>query len=431
MGEPANNIRDLQLKRMQDASDAAGGSDKQIAKPAEAEPQYIYSLAEMWKGRHIKPRFLIPDLIPGNAVSLVIGEDGIGKTQLFTQLCLSVCYGHDKFLSLQLNPIYKTALIIATEDSKEKFISAAQKQLLYFDPHLVDDSPMVDLDFMEAADLENWKHFRKVVEKRLKSKKYDIIVIDAFSDVFTYLNGEINDNGHARTLLGAFQTWAKTNEVAVIVIHHAAKTKIVEIHKSGKLLIEKNSSQGAGAITQKPRTILALSHNKDSEDPDTKTSINYFHVVKANVMSKKYMKEILECTFSEAHLIHEFNRIAKPEEIDLVDGPEAPITKEVTEAGQTRTVHPRNIDLSTHYILVGSMFDQQAYFALRKDMAPFISANYKISNRAAEKDYIPYLIEKDIIRKNGLGFVFGGDLNALPLAPNNGKDPDDDDEIPF
>lgn len=428
---PLQSIKEQQLEKLRDASEAAGGSDKTVAKPESEEPQYIYSLQEIWKNRHIKARFLIPDLIPGNAVSLIIGEDGIGKTQLFTQLCLSVCYGQEQFLSLQLNPIHKTALIIATEDSKEKFASAVSKQLLYFEPFLQDDSPMVDLDFMEAADLEDWKHFKKVVKKRLAAKKYDVIVVDAFSDVFTYLDGNINDNGDARTLLATFQTWAKLYEASVLVIHHAAKTKIVPIHAAGKLLIEKNSSQGAGSITQKPRTILALSHDKATEQDDG-TSTNFLHVVKANLMSKRHIHEILELTFNEKNLIHEFVRLVNNEEIDNPNGPVAtqPV-KEVTISGQTRNVHPKHMDMAKHYILCAAIFDIQSTYGTKADIIPHISTNYNISERVAEREYWSYLTDIGLIKKSGLGYVFGGDKDDTIQPPGQNNESGDEDKLPF
>src|SRR5690606_8460178 len=95
-----------------------------------------------------------------------------------------------------------------------------------------------------------------------------------------------------------------TYQVAIILIHHAAKSKIVEIRKSGTIFIDKNSSQGAGAITQKPRTVLALSNHKESTSPDGKYYDNYLHVVKANLMGKEYMTNALKLQFNGHTLCH-------------------------------------------------------------------------------------------------------------------------------
>lgn len=397
MLEPTD-ITNPQILRLIEASQQAGGSDKTIV-PEEPEVKFVYSFKELWANRNQKPEFIIPNLIPKNAVCILMGEDGIGKTQILTQLCLAMSLKLPTFLNLPLSHYTGNTMVIATEESKERFSSAAIKQLTYYQPFIEEDS-LPNLKFMEGADFDDWEQMLSTINKELKEEPKDLIVIDALSDLFTYIDGEINNNRDARKILSKLQSVCKNHDTTIIVIHHAAKTKVVEMHKLGKLLLEKNSSQGAGAISQKPRTILALSNKKGSETEEGHT--NYLHVVKANVMDKTYMNNILECKFLKNDLVHVFDSFKTPAEIDDPNNPE--LAYEKTESGQMSLKDPFEISIITHAFKCQEiMISAGKNINSREQLIPFVMEAYNISNRAAKNDYIPYFNKHKILIKNEHG----------------------------
>jgi len=157
----------------------------------------------------------------------------------------------------------------------------------------------------------------------LKKNPSTLIIVDAVSDLFTLIDGEINSNSHARKILNRFQRLINHYGVTILFIHHAAKTKIVEKQKNGKLFVEKGDSQGAGALTQKPRTILALTHDPGSIKDEGMRYTNYLHVVKANLMSKMYVTHALELEFDASCLIHHEKGLV---DIQLMEDPDKNVT---------------------------------------------------------------------------------------------------------
>jgi len=262
-----------------------------------------YKFGEMWKEKDQPVKFLVPDLIPDGEITLVIGEDGIGKTRLLSQLLLDITTGKTHFLGLELNAPHKRALFVSTEDGRLKFIRAAAKQIFAMEGSDVNPDS-IDLSFTEGVDFDSMDALEAEIIRVLKEGPVDAIVVDAMSDLFGLIDGEINSNTHARKIMAVLGRIISEYHVAIILIHHAAKTKIDALRKEGKLFLTKNVSQGAGAITQRPRTVLAITHDHNSVEGDGARYKNYLHVVKANVMGKKFVQNAIELSFDTGNLLH-------------------------------------------------------------------------------------------------------------------------------
>jgi len=222
-----------------------------------------YKFGEMWAEKDQETKFLVPDLIPDGEITLVIGEDGIGKTRLFAQLLLDISTGKPHFLGLELNAKHKSGLFISTEDGRLKFIRAAVKQIIAMEGSDINPDA-INLQFTEGIDFDTMDMLEAEIIRILEEGPVDCIVVDAMSDLFGLIDGEINSNTHARKIMAIFGRINAKYHVAIIIIHHAAKTKIDALRKEGKMFLTKNVSQGAGAITQRPRTVLAITHDAAS-----------------------------------------------------------------------------------------------------------------------------------------------------------------------
>jgi hypothetical protein len=264
--------------------------------------QRTFTYAELHERKDEQQQFLIPDMLPMQAVTVFIGEDGIGKTQIMSQLAAHIALGYENWLTLPLNAKHKAALIVATEDSRQKFTQAITRIMYTLEPSHKPET--INIRFTEGSDFDDFTDLGNEMEDSLKAQETDLVVVDALSDVFTLIDGDINSNSHARKILNFFQYLCNTYGCAMVIIHHASKTKIVEMRKENKVFISKNFSQGAGAITQKPRTVLALSSDPTSGSEDSETYTNYLHVVKANLMGKYWQQNALQLAFNTSTLTH-------------------------------------------------------------------------------------------------------------------------------
>jgi RecA-family ATPase len=326
---------------------------------------------------------------------------------------------------MPLNVEHASALIVATEDSKEKFTSAIMRQAYRMNPNLKPKD--VHVDFTEGSEFDDFLLFKSELEGLLKKKFYDLIIIDALSDLFTLIDGEINSNSHARKILSFFQAVCNQYQTTIIIIHHAAKSKIVAKRKEGKLFVEKGDSQGAGAITQKPRTVLALSSDPKSVSEDGFTYTNYLHVVKANLMGKHYLKNAIVLKFDSRILMHFPQGTV---DIELFS-PEMPIEPGQSELNPKRKTTPQEMSLQEHKDLLKVIFRAGGEL-LKAELIEGIRVHYNVGKNLIEKagGFLPYLRKVELVERTPYGFKFNP--HAVPdgwQQPNlnNGND----DEVPF
>lgn len=357
------------------------------------EVKNTYSYEELHELKDEEQKFLIPELIPSNAVAGLIGEDGIGKTQLCIQLCLHIAMKRRKFLGLELNAIHHRCLIVATEDSRQKFTKAITKQAYALNP---DHKPKdILIDFTEGGNFDEIATLEAEIVRLLKVKKYDLVVLDAFSDLFTMMDGEINSNSDARKILSMCQQLCNKYETTLIFIHHAAKTKIVAKRKEGKLFLEKNDTQGAGAISQKPRTILALTHDDKSIREEGRYFNNFLHVLKANLMSKLYVTQAIQLEFDTTVLLHTDTGFV---DIQILD---SELQQQNADPNQSaRKPTPNEIPLVTHLEYVNSAFGSNQHLS-RKDLVNKLKSkdSYDVGeNKLQQKGgYLEFLTDNGII----------------------------------
>jgi RecA-family ATPase len=363
-----------------------------------------YSFKELHDKKDEVQKFLIPELLPAGAVTVLIGEDGIGKTQIMTQLCLSIAFHFNTFLGLPLQPESNECLIVATEEGKQKFTSAIMKQAYTLNPNLKPED--VHISFTEGSDFDDFITLKEEIEFELNASKKSLMVIDAMSDLFTLIDGDINSNSHARKLLSFFQHLCNVYEgLAIVIIHHAAKTKITAKHKEGKLFVEKNDAQGAGAITQKARTVLALTNDPKTVSSDGSSYTNYFHVVKANLMGKHYQKNAIQAQFTAENLLHKAMGLVDVELHLSTDAPAA--TAAQVEAGNARKATPQELSDDQHYDVLDKIFANTTALS-RADLISGMRTWYGVGQSKIElKDgYLNYCVDKKFIEKGAMGYRY-------------------------
>ena len=374
------------------------------ALPGIKKKRNTYSFAELSKIKGERQEFVLDQLLPKASVTILMGEDGVGKSQLCAQLCLHVAMGMTSFCGLSLVGKNSECLFVGTEDAKQKFANAITTQAALIDPN--HDPEQVPVFFTEASMFDDFKELKDEMDELIAEHKFEVVVVDTMSDMFGLLNGEINSSDHARKILSYFQSIADKTKAAVIMIHHVAKSKMVQKRNEGKLFIEKNDSQGAGAITQKARTVLALTNEPSSINQEGTEYFNYLHVVKANLMGRNWVVNAIQLLFSTQTLLHKHNGfvdIFEKENQGLRDaGNNQPVQVERTVGGQSRKLPPQEIPDGDHWKKLKEIFREEEPLEY-KEIVKRICLAYDIGQtKAQSKDgYLPYLCSRGWVAKTG------------------------------
>ena len=142
-------------------------------------------------------------------VASLVGSSDTGKSTILRQLALCVALGKSNWMGFKLNLTNKKVIYVSTEDDKYSVSIAIKKQLK-------------SLDFIKEKESEFLHNISFVFDtsrllaqltQRLKDNPVDLIVIDAFTDVFTK---EINSSTEVRRFSKAIISLPKTKLKAML-----------------------------------------------------------------------------------------------------------------------------------------------------------------------------------------------------------------------
>lgn len=218
---------------------------------------------------------LVEPIFPKAGLIAIAGSSDTGKSTLMRQLCINIVTGEDKFLEYKINAEHKRALYVSTEDEKYAVASLLYKQNMAF-KHPTNS-------FENLQYLFDISNLIQDLESILKANPHDLIVIDAFADIF---GKDINQSNQVRTFLSEFSVLAEKYECLFLFIHHTGKA-------SESKTPNKNNILGTQGFEAKMRTVAMLrKHN-------TNPQLRYFCIVKGNYLSDNFKNEALELYFDE------------------------------------------------------------------------------------------------------------------------------------
>lgn len=176
--------------------------------------QDTFTLYELLKMPETEIPFVVENLIPESSITFLSGDSDGGKTSIYQQLCLAIIQGKNVFLGLKLRAKYNSALIINTEDSPLSIKVRLVKQLAG-----------TKLSPEESKKLTVMTLSRDVVpkiESLLKQNPVDLVVIDAFSDVY---DGDTRSDNAARAYMNQFIELIQKYCCTILFVHHIGKGK--------------------------------------------------------------------------------------------------------------------------------------------------------------------------------------------------------------
>jgi hypothetical protein len=250
-----------------------------------------WTLGELLDMKITEIPFLVDKLIPLHTLNVLAGQSERGKSTLYTQLSLAIIRGDDEFLGCKLNTTHKRVLVISTEDGPVALSFRTNKQL-------TQASSTVELRD-RLVFITNQDNLEVRIENYLKKTKVDLIVMDAFGDVFT--GGDINASNSVRRFLDKYVNFIRKYGCSVLFVHHVGKGK-----QSNKA--EKDQLLGSTGIEGKMRNVLMLSIVNDQHQ---------LSIAKGNYINREDKKIPIYLNFNSNTLtFSKADGPAKPSESD-------------------------------------------------------------------------------------------------------------------
>lgn len=238
--------------------------------------------------------FLVEKLIPKDSLVVLAGQSEIGKSTLYTQLALAIVRGDNEFLGSKLNAKYNKVLIISTEDGPIPLSFRTNKQII--------QSTIGVEKRGNCRVIFNYNNLEERIEKHLEETKVDLIVMDAFGDVFW--GGDINASNAVRRYLNIYVNLIQRYRCSVLFVHHVCKGK-------NKQKSEKDQLLGSTGIEGKMRNVLMLSIVNDQHQ---------LTIAKGNYVNREDKKLPIYLNFDDNTLtFSKTDGPTKPKEIDESD----------------------------------------------------------------------------------------------------------------
>ena len=217
---------------------------------------------------------LIDPIFHRVGLAALIGSSDTGKSSLLRELCVCVVTGKE-FIGWKVEPIHKRAYYVSTEDDKMAISYLLKKQ---------------NEDYgLEPKDLENLVYIFETdnlllrLEKELQKNRADLVVIDAFADVFT---GQLYETNRVRAFLNDYSQLAQKYGCLVIFLHHTNK-------RSDNLEPSKHNALGSQGFEAKMRLMIEL--KADNQTVNQK----HFCIVKGNYLSHQFKTHSFDLQFTD------------------------------------------------------------------------------------------------------------------------------------
>ena len=221
-------------------------------------------------------RWIIKDMIPDRAVTMVGGDGGDGKTTLMLQLAVAIA-GTKPWLGN--NPDQGRVLFVSAEDELDELhrrVDAISRSLGVGladlgDLHLV---PLAGKDAVMGAPDRKTGHIRATpvfrgLVARVEQIKPRLVILDALADVF---GGEENARAQACQFIGLLRGLALDHDLAVVLIAHPSLTGM----SSG------TGTSGSTAWSNSVRSRLYLERIKADSGREIDADLRVLRVKKAN-----------------------------------------------------------------------------------------------------------------------------------------------------
>ena len=228
-------------------------------------------------------------------LAALAGSSDVGKSAFLRQLAWAVATGAPQFLGWTIRSKHQSAIYVSSEDDEN-----ATAFLLYSlnKTQQLRPADCNGLRFVfETHDLLN------ELDRRLTARPADLVVIDAFGDLYT---GDANKTNQIRQFLHDYSQLAQKHECLFLWLHHTGKRTDDEAPSKHHVI-------GGQGFEGKMRLLIEL--RRDHHDPTRR----HLCIVKGNYLPDEYKADSYVLSF-ENFLFSQtgervpFEQLAKPKE---------------------------------------------------------------------------------------------------------------------
>ena len=218
---------------------------------------------------------LLDPILPRQGVVALVGSSDSGKSSLLRGLAMAIVHGDEEYIGFKLNTRYRRAIYVSTEDDQQSVGSLMRRQT----------SAPSDLEAMEYDGLHfifDTDNLLSTLELGLRSYVPDVVIVDAFADLYT---GPLNENNRVRGFIQAFSQLAAKYDTLFIFLHHTGK-------RTESLTPSKHNAIGSQGFEAKMRLMMELRQDPERHD------IRHLCIVKGNYLSSEYKHDSFELRFT-------------------------------------------------------------------------------------------------------------------------------------
>ncbi len=204
--------------------------------------------------------YLFDGIIPQVGAWALVGASDTAKSMLLRQLVMCVV-GNIPFLDWKCNAIHKNAIVVCSEDDEFAISYLLRKQ-----------NKTIGLSNDQAQNIRflfDTEDFIQKLEIELSTQPADLIILDAFGDLFD--GKDMNQNNQVRAFLNKFTLIANKYKCSIGFLHHTGK-------RTEELAPSKNNAIGSQGFEAKMRLVIELRLDKNESD------LRHLCVVKGNYL---------------------------------------------------------------------------------------------------------------------------------------------------
>jgi RecA-family ATPase len=233
---------------------------------------YLFTATELLSMKQNDIPYLWKPFLVSQGLAALVGSSDVGKTSFLRQLAIYIVLRKTQFLGHDLNVRHGRVIYFSTEDNQVSVNALLKKQI---------DKSINPLDLKGLCYIFNTDNPLKVIEEQLKAEKTDLVIIDAYSDIF---EGNSNDLGNVRRFLNKYEKLAQENDCAIVFLHHTGKR--TELGSPSK-----NNIIGSQGFEAKMRVVWDLRKQDGS-------SSRFFQITKGNYLPESRKSKSMELLFN-------------------------------------------------------------------------------------------------------------------------------------
>lgn len=218
---------------------------------------------------------LLEPILQKVGLAAITGSSDSSKSSFLRDLAVAICTGQQKYLEWDICAKYKSVIYVSTEDDQYSIAYLLNKQNA--------QRGLKAESYKNLRYIFNTENLLQTLEEALQVQRADVIIIDAFSDLFS---GSINDSTQVRSFLNQYNLLAQKYKCLILWLHHTGK-------RTDDLIPSKHNLLGSQGFEAKMRVVIEL--RKDKNNP----TLRHFCIVKGNYLPEEYKSKSYVLQFSQ------------------------------------------------------------------------------------------------------------------------------------